>query len=292
MASLGKASRRGKLARRLRQPSGELGRAEAIVGLRRGRRSKHLFERKERVVCGKLRTDARHERADGRVGAERDDPRERLVENEGECVHVSPSVHPSPLSLFRRRVTRGSERRTHRLCPCSLGERPCQAEVRDAEASPIIVEQKVRRLHVAVDETSGVRVREPVRGLRPDTRHVCRAEGLAVVEQIAKRTPTEILEYEVRAVRVLAPIVDRDEVRVGERGGGLRFRAESPEEGAVGREHRVQHLDRDAPFQADVRREVDVSRSSRPYCCLDPVATGQDAADRVCESCHWELPGH
>ncbi len=125
-----------------------------------------------------------------------------------------------------------------------------------------------------------------MRSLGADGRDVRGAEGWAVVEQVAERPTAQVLEDEVRTVHVLAPVVDRDEVGVGERGCGLRLRAEAPEEGAVGRQHRVQHLYRHAPLEADVRSQIHVRRSARAYRRLDPVATGQDATDRVCESCH------
>ena len=82
-------------------------------------------------------------------------------------------------------------------------------------------------------------------------------ELLVVLQQLAQRDPGQVLHDEVRHVGVLALVEDVDHVRVRETGGRAGLLHESRLERVVVGEVAVHDLDRDAPFEAQVGREVD-----------------------------------
>src|ERR1041385_8903242 len=128
------------------------------------------------------------------------------------------------------------------------------------------------RLEVAVHDAGGVRLRQAVRGLREDLQPP-RERGLPG-EEVAQRLPFDELHgdvvqllgpllrgdrlHDVRRAR-LPDLVDGDDVRMVERGRGLRFLREAVDALAVVGDDGWQDFERDVAAEALVAGAVDVA---------------------------------
>ena len=112
-----------------------------------------------------------------------------------------------------------------------------EAEVGDAHAT-VLVEEQVGRLHVAVHDSPRVRVVERIGDVAADARGLRGAQEVAAVEHRAQAAAFEQLDDHERLL-VLAPVVDRHDVRVVQRGRDLGLGAEPAQEAGVLREGRA-----------------------------------------------------
>ena len=79
--------------------------------------------------------------------------------------------------------------------------------------------------------------------------------GAVGADHVGEARAVDVLhDDEVRAV-LLAPVVDADDVRVVQVGGGLGLAAEARDEGRVGGELGEEDLDRDRPVELEVAGE-------------------------------------
>ena len=81
-----------------------------------------------------------------------------------------------------------------------------------------------------------VRERQRVGDLGGDARGVDRRERAVGVDHLAQRLAGHVLHHDEGRAVLLAPVVDRDDVRVVQAGGRLRLAAEPLDVGRVGRE--------------------------------------------------------
>ena len=95
----------------------------------------------------------------------------------------------------------------------------------------------------------------------------------------AQAAAFEQLEHHERHV-VLAPVVDRDDVRVVQRRRELGLGAEPAEERGVVGQRRVQHLDRDATPQALVIGDVDATARAGTDGAMQQIAAREHPARR------------
>ena len=102
-------------------------------------------------------------------------------------------------------------------------------------------------------------------------------------EAVAQRLAGEELRDRVDDAVVRAEVVDAEEIRVRERGDGLRLALEAREGGGVRREALGKDLDRDVAVEFRVARAVDLShpaRAERPEDFVRAEArTGQEGHD-------------
>ena len=103
----------------------------------------------------------------------------------------------------------------------------------------------------------------------------------ATIEQVAQRAAAEILEDQVRPVRVLTPVEDAQHVRVVERGHRARLGPEALQERLVGGQPGLEHLDRDVALQRHVLGQEDVGGSAGAQSGEQPVPLPKDPADGV-----------
>src|SRR5215211_7336310 len=75
------------------------------------------------------------------------------------------------------------------------------------------------------------------------------------------------------------PILDGDDVRVREAGGGARLPQEAVAEPDLRRELRREHLERDGTVQPQVAREVHGAHPAAPELALDGVAVPEGPAE-------------
>jgi hypothetical protein len=222
--------------------------------------------------------DPGQEGGQGRVSGERDRPGDRLHQHEGQRIDVGAGVDDT-LDLLRRGVAGGAEHGAGRLGPAGLGQRPGQAEVRHPGRA-VLVEEKVGRLHVPVDEAPGVGVVEPAGNLAADGRGLRRAEPVTPVEDAPQAAACQELEDHEGGL-VLPPVVDRHDVGMVQGGGHLRLGAEAPEESGVVGQGGVEHLDGDPALEPHVPGRVDAPAGPRPQGGHEAVPSGQDTAGQI-----------
>ena len=224
--------------------------------------------------------EAAHEGGDGGVGRERHLAGDRLHQHQGQRVDVGPAVDGRPAHLLGRRVAGGAQHGADGLGPGRLGQGPGQPEVADAQPA-LVVEEEVGGLDVAVDEPPPVGVVEAPGRLQPDQQGLGRAQPPAPVEHRAQAAAAQVLADQVRALVLLAPVVDGHDVGVVEGGRGPGLGAEAPEEGLVVGQGRVQHLDRHPAAQADVVGHEHMPGTTAADRGQQPVAVAEDATDVV-----------
>ncbi len=165
--------------------------------------------------------------------------------------------------MFGRGVARGTEHHSRRLGPRRLGDGAGQSEVGDAQA-PVLAEQQVGRLDVAVYEAAPMGVVEPACRFEADEQGLRRRQPSATVEHGAQTAASEVLEHQVRsgarALVVLAPVEHRHDVGVAEPGRRTRLGAEPLQERCVVGQRGMQDLHRDTATELDIFGDVDRRR--------------------------------
>ena len=141
-----------------------------------------------------------------------------------------------------------------------------------------VVQQDVLRLDVSVDDAVTVRVVERPGHLASDPDGVGHRKLLLAMETVAERLPLDH-RHDVEEERVgLSRIVEREDVRVLEIGGGLDL-GEKPLGTDDGGELRSQDLDGDSAVVPEVLGQVDCRHAARAELALDAVAVGQGGGE-------------
>ena len=99
-------------------------------------------------------------------------------------------------------------------------------------------------------------------------------------DQLLERASVEVLHRDVVGALRLAAVVDRDDVRMRQRGRVLSFAPEALDELLVGGVAVVQDLDRDAAAELLVLGEVDVGHAAGAELADDPVAPVEEGVDQ------------
>ena len=229
-----------------------------------------------------------HRDLDRRLAVERRLAGQELVEDDSERVEVGARIDLASLGLLGREVLRRPDDRARlgHLARAGAGD----PEVRHLHAA-LAVDEDVVRLDVAVHDP--VPVREAQR--REDLARVLDRDvdrrGAAADDQLLERAAVEELHRDVVGVLGLAAVVDRDDVRVVERGGVLRLAAEALDELVVVPVAAVEDLDRDAAAELLVFGEVDVGHPAGAELALDPVAPVEEGVDERVAYRHGRLKG-
>ena len=179
--------------------------------------------------------------------------------------------------LFRAEVVdraEGHARQRH----LGLGDRPGDPEVDDLDPA-VGPDQDVARLHVTVDEASGVCGGEGPGDAGPDPRDLARRQRAAPAQDRGEVLPVDQLHDDVRAAGVLAEVVDRDDVGVAERGGRLGLLPEARREVGVAQVLRTEQLERDVATELGIGGAVDGRHPAAAQQLDQAVAATQGLSD-------------
>ena len=205
-------------------------------------------------------------------GGERTVAVESLVERDAKAELIGADVDPLPPHLFRRHVRRCSRRDpgAGELPRRRAGVRPRpqrvvadpRARPREAEVghqdTPVVTDQDVLRLEVAVNESRVVRGCEPATGGNEDSTDDLAESPSPRCEPLRERRPIDELHGEKDAVVERPDVVHGDDVGVGEPGHGLRFAQKTTTTvGVVRRAVRQEELDRDRAVELRIVCGVD-----------------------------------
>ena len=148
---------------------------------------------------------------------------------------------------------------------CSAGRRVDalgEAEVEDLDVA-VVGHEDVVGLEVAVDDALAVRGGEAPRDLERPVDRLLLRHGRAV-ELAAQRLALEQLGHGVGDAVVRAEVVDREDVRMRERGDGLGLALEARERVGVRGQLRGEDLDGDLAVELRVARAVDLAHPPAP----------------------------
>ncbi len=211
---------------------------------------------------------------DRAVALERGPARQHLVHDDAERIDVGPFVGGRSLRLLWAEVGGGADD-----CPGPgqlLGVIPCAG---DAEVGhfhgAVGGEEDVPRLHVAMHQTGPVGGGERGGDLGPDLGGPSRKEGTFTAKDITKAAAVDQFHDDEIGVAGLAPVVDPDDVGVGEVGGGLSLPPESLHECFVVRELSVQHLDRHFATKEGVLAEIHVGHPAAGQVRREVITLGK-----------------
>src|ERR1017187_5715122 len=108
-----------------------------------------------------------------------------------------------------------------------------------------------------------------------------RQQPAVLPEQVAQSPAVRVLHHDVRDVRrpfhVLAGVVDRDDRRVVQRGGGLRLAAEPSLECRVPGQVLAEGFHRDHAVETDIARSVHLGHAAPPDDAVELVAAAWEA---------------
>jgi hypothetical protein len=134
------------------------------------------------------------------------------------------------------------------------------------------VDQDVRRLHVAVHEPVCVGDVQRACDLPADADAALRFQR-AVPKQRLQVGAADQPHGDVELATDLPRVVDRDDVRMLERGGEARLAQEPLAERYVLRQLRREQLQRDVAIEGEVARAVDDAHSAAAKNFVEPVAS-------------------
>ncbi len=265
---------RERLLGRRERPAHLRGVGEARGGVAGQRALDHGADALRRL--GGLRAQGRGVALDDRLQHLRHGPavegpraRDHLVADGAEREDVGARVGPLPADLLRRHVVGGPHHRA-RLRHLRRGEAG-EAEIEDLHLAGRL-DVDVRRLEVAVDDAAGVGEAEPVAQLHHQVEPPQqRTEGAAPYRLAEVQALHELHRHVGESGLVVPEVVDRDDVRVVELGGGLRLALEALAELRVGGERRRDGLDRDEAVEERVVRLEDLAHRTLADPFDDPV---------------------
>ena len=187
-----------------------------------------------------------------RGAVEREASLDHLVRHDAEAILIGGAGHRVSGALLGAHVGGGAHERPH-LREDLPFPRLGDPEIGDHRI-PVAIEHHVGGLDVAVDHPLAVRIRQCRTHLAQDPDHLRDREG-PVLQHVVERFPHQILHHKEGEVASAADQVDRDDVRMGERGDGARLAEEALHRAVGAHQRRRHHLDRDVAPELGVLRQ-------------------------------------
>ena len=200
---------------------------------------------------------------------------QQLGQYDAERVHVGARVGRDPRGLLGCDVTgRPHERARHR-------ERLAVGRLRDPEVGDLDRARRghehVARLHVAVHHALGVRRRQRLGDLGAELGDLARRDPALLHEHLAQAPAVDELHHHEGGAGVLAPVVDRDDVRVVQPGCGAGLVLEALA-GDVGRDRR--HLHRDRAIEQEVTAGEHLTHAADAPRAIQAIPAAEDCSHR------------
>ena len=212
----------------------------------------------------------RGQRVDRRGPLEGAAPGEHLVEHGAERELIGAKIHDGAARLFRRHVGQRAHhgarpriaRARHGFAVRVAARQSCQAEV-EYLGEAVVGDHHVLGLEIAMDDAGLVGFRKPVGDLCGNRECAAQRQRPAL-ERLAERLAGDQLHADPRLRRLGADVIDGDDGRMVERGGGARFALEASEAFGVAGDVRREQFQRDKPIEPRVARLVDLAHSACP----------------------------
>ena len=232
-----------------------------------------------RLRCGRQHGGQRRRR---RIAAERPRARRHLVEQRAEAEDVGPRIdrfafgllgrhvgrrpHDPPLARLQRIGEDGRLRRIERR-DREFG----QSEIEDLHAT-VVGHHQVRRLQIAVHDAGRMCLGQCIRRLGRRSSTIAELHA-AAADQSIQRVAGDVLHHDVVETVLAGDLVDRDDVRMVERRGGLRLLHEPALTLGVGDGLGAQDLDGNEAIETGVPGLVDLPHPAGSELLDDFVVT-------------------
>ena len=298
-AHAGAAGQRGQLRRHLvglREPA-----LRILLQAARDQRFERGGDPRTQAAQGLgLPLDDRGQDLGRRVAAERGPARHHLVQDQAQRELIGAVIDAAPGGLLGRHVLERAQERPRagpvpreRLAGLEVlqqrrGQDLGQTEVEDLQR-PIRRDHQVFRLEVSVHDAGAMRLGQAVGELRAEVHHLGDREGPWTEPLPDGLALHQLHHHVVRALdaRGLAHVVDVDDVRMVQGGGGARLAVEAVQQ--LGVRARTQDLDGHGPAQAGVARAVHLAHG--PGSEAADHLVGADARAGRQGVCHHFAPG-
>ncbi len=178
---------------------------------------------------------------------------QHLVGNDAKRVLVRRPRHRLRRDLLGTHVRRRADRQAGARQLLGLGHLG-DAEVGD-HCPAFVVDQNVARLDVAVDHAAAVRIAERAGDLAQDGLHHRDGQRSQLTDDRVEGATLDVLHHEVEQMLAVTNRVDRNDVGMAERRGGLGLTPETLDPVAEA-QHRRHDLDGDLAVERDVMREI------------------------------------
>ena len=199
-------------------------------------------------------------------------PGQHLEQHAAEREEVGARVRFEPFDLLRSHVLeraengalRGDARRRRRRHRAGAGDRR-RVRFREAEVEQLrarLRQHHVAGLQIAMDDASAMRRVERRRHLNRD-RQGLSGRQRALRQSVPQRFSVEQFHDEERGAVVLADVVKRTDVRVGQLGDRACFAVESLAKLRIGGERVGQDFDRDRPVEPRIPRFEHLAHAAR-----------------------------
>ena len=162
--------------------------------------------------------------------------------------------------------------------------------MRDAEVGELGAaggrDHHVRRFDVAMHDRVAARMVEAFGDLRNQLGHLVEGQALAGFHHLLQRASLEELHRDVGDAVLLADVVDRDDVRMVQPAGGFRLAQKTFADflERLGRQRRVERLDRDFALDQRIDGAIHHAHRAAPQLSSDPIAS-------ECFFCHASRGG-
>ena len=205
--------------------------------------------------------------------------RQALIQQATERVDIGPAVHLLAADLLRSHIVDRAQRASLGGQPVSISEPAGEAEVGQIHVL-VRVEQHVRGLDVSVHQPAFMRGVERVRDLRAD-RDRPLGTGRVLAQELPEISPFDVAHGDEQLPRHLARVIDRNDVRVIDRGSEARLGQEALAKTDLSGELRREDLERDRAIQRQVVRPIHNPHAATTKQRLDPIAGELAANSRV-----------
>ncbi len=218
--------------------------------------------------------DLEHQRGEPGTG-EGGFARHHLVEHDAEREEIRAVIDGKPERLFGAHIAGRADHladlRAHQLAGIGVAD-PRDAEIEQLGGQPVVGEQDVRGLDVAVHDAARMRIGERVGHLHAERQDALIGHAALRLEHLVERPAGDQLHRDIGDAIGLADVVDRRDIGMAERAGRGRLAQEAAPDFGIAAIFRLERLDRDDPVDPGVVRAEHLRHRAFADARVDPVA--------------------